>query len=272
MGFADWGRGRTTSESRYRTIPLHRRWINDIVHFGMKAHVMGATWRINLAPLLAARAAGAPAIGWGAIWLKALALVGRRRPELRTAYLPFPWAHFYVHPECVGSVVIERTWRGAAALFFEQIKHPDRISLGELDRTLRSLRQIPVESNGSFRRLIRWSKPPVLVRRLLWSAMLYWWGPLRAKCTGTYAINSFPTGGSITQSAMPISFLLYYGLVEPNGDTEIHVMYDHRVVDGVEIYRIVRDLEATINRDIVAELREQAAAADAEAPLAPATQ
>jgi hypothetical protein len=272
MGFASWARGQAASGPRYRSIPLQRRWINDIVHFGKKSHVMGCTWRINIAPLLAARAASQPAIGWGAIWMKALALVGRRRAELRTAYLPFPWARFYVHPECVCSVVIERTWQDAPALFFEQFAHPDQMSLAEIDRLLRSLRQIPVESNGSFRRLIRWAKPPVLVRRLLWSAMLYWWGPLRAKCTGTYAINSFPTGGSITQSAMPISFLLYYGLVEANGDTQIHIMYDHRVLDGVEVYRIVRDMEVTINRDVVAEIREQFASSQAESALAPAAQ
>jgi hypothetical protein len=272
MGFAAWARGQKASEPRYRSIPLQRRWVNDIVHFGKKAHVMGATWRINIAPVLAARAAGEPAIGWGAIWMKALALVGMRRAELRTAYLPFPWAHLYVHPKCACSVVIERTWQGTAALFFEQISQPDQRSLAELDRILRSLRQIPVESNGSFRRLIRWSRPPVLIRRFLWSAMLYWWGPLRAKCTGTFAINSFPTGGSITQSAMPISFLLYFGLVEANGDAQIQVMYDHRVMDGVDVYRIVRDMEVTINRDIAAEIREQYASAHAGPALAPAAQ
>jgi hypothetical protein len=55
--------------------------------------------------------------------------------------------------------------------------------------------------------------------------------------------------------------MLYYGLVEPNGEMQVDVFYDHRVMDGVEVFRILRDAEATMNRDIVAEL--------AHAPPAP---
>ncbi len=221
-----------SSAPRYRSVPLHRRWINDIIHFGKKSHVMGS------------------------LWMKALALVGQRRPELRTAYLPFPWARLYEHPECVCSVVVERTWQGVQALFFEQITAPEQRSLAELDRMMRKLKNVPIEDNGSFRRLIRYSRPPVLVRRLFWSGMLYWWGWLRTKCTGTFALNSFPTGGVITQSAMAASFVLYYGLVEPNGDAQIQIFYDHRIMDGFEVFRIVRAVDATMNRDLAAELSE----------------
>jgi hypothetical protein len=98
--------------------------------------------------------------------------------------------------------------------------------------------------------------------------MLYWSGPLRAKYIGTCAINPFPTGGIVTQSAMPTSFMLYYGLVEPNGDAAIQIFYDHRVMDGVELYRILRDLEVTMNRDIAAELSEQPASSAAGSAIA----
>jgi len=243
-----------TSERRYRPVPLHRRWINDIVHFGKKSHVMGCNWRINIAPVVAARAARQQAISWTAIWMKALALVGRRRPELQTAYLPFPWARLYQHPQCVCAVLVQRTWRGFPAVFFELITTPDETPLAALDLRLLSLRQLPVERIGNFRRLIRFARPPVIVRRLIWSFGLYWSGALRAKYVGTCAINPFPTGGNITQSVTPLSFLLYYGLVEPNGDTQVQILYDHRVMDGFEVYRLLRDLEATLNRDIVAEL------------------
>jgi len=247
------------SERRYRSVPLQRRWMNDLVHFGKKSHMMGCAWRINLAPVVAARAAAQPAIGWTAIWLKALGLVSLRRPELRTAYLPFPFARLYVHPHLVCTVVIERTWQGASALFFEQFARPEKIPLHELDAALRRLRQVPVESVGSFRRVIRFARPPVIMRRLIWSLALNWSGPLRAKYIGFCGLNPFPTGGSIVQSAVPGTFMLYFGLVEPNGDAQIQTFYDHRMMDGVEVYRIVRDLEATMNRDIVAELKDEAA-------------
>jgi hypothetical protein len=251
------------SKSRYRPVPLHRRWINDIIHFGKKGHVAGCAWRINLAPALAARAAREPAIGWTAMWIKALALVSRRHPELRTAYLPFPWARLYLHPDCVCTVAIERTWQGYSAVFFEQIRQPDTIALTDLDALLRRLKQEPVESFGSFRRMIRFARPPVLVRRLIWSAVLYWSGALRAKYMGTCVLNPFPTGGSVIQSTTPISFLVYFGLVQSNGDTEVQVLFDHRVMDGIDAYRFLRSIEATLNREIVAELKQGARAPQA---------
>jgi hypothetical protein len=243
-----------SAERRYQSVPLHRRWMHDIIHNGKKAHVMGCSWRVNVAPLLAARGARLPPAGWTAIWMKSLALVGRRRPELRTLYMPLPWARLYIHPDMVCTVVIERTWQDVAAVFFEQVAAPDRRSLHELDEMLRQLKQQPVESVGSFRRLIRYARLPVLLRRLIWSLALGWSGPLRMRYFGSAALNPFPVGGHVTQSAMPVSFMLYIGLIESNGDAEIQIFYDHRVMNGVEVYRIVRDLEATMNRDIVAEL------------------
>ena len=261
-----------SAQRRYRSVPLQRRWMNDIVHFGKKSHIMGCAWQINVAPLVAARAAQQrqqqPVIGWTAMWLKALALVSQRRPELRTLYLPFPWARLYVRPETVGTIVIERTWQGVSALFFEQFAAPEKRSLLELDDALRKLKQAPVETVGSFRRLIRISRLPVVLRRLIWSFGLNWSGPLRAKYMGICALNPFPAGGSITQSAMPAAFMLYYGLIGPNGDAQIQTFYDHRIMDGVELYRIVRDLEATMNRDIVAELQGTFAGTLPETPAA----
>jgi hypothetical protein len=248
-------------DRRYRPVPLHRRWINDIAHFGKKAHIFGCNWRINIAPAVAARAAQQPAIGWTAMWMKALALVSRRRPELRTAYLPFPWARLYVHPECVCTVAIDRTWRGISAVFFEQCAQPDTMSLADLDARLRDLKQLPFEKVGGFRRIIRYARPPVIVRRLLWGSILYWSGRRRSRLFGTCALNPFPTGGVVTQSVTPLSFLLYYGLVEPDGDTQVQVFFDHRVMDGIEVYRLIRDIEATMNRDIAAELKGEPASA-----------
>lgn len=235
--------------------------MNEVVHFGKKAHMMGASWRINVAPVLAARAEQQQAIGWTAIWMKALALVSRRRPELRTAYLPFPWARLYEHPEFICTVVFERTWQGASALFFEKFAAADNQPLQDIDISLRKLRQVPVESVGSFRRLIRFSRAPVLVRRLLWSIGLNWSGPFRVRHMGGFCIlNPFPTSGTITQTAVPASLMLYYGLVAPNGEAQVDAFYDHRVMDGIELYRILRDVEATMNRDIVAELKQTAQA------------
>ncbi len=255
------------AKRRYRSVPLQRRWMNDLVHFGLKSHVMGYDWKINIANVVAARGTSSAAINWAAVWMKALSLVGQRRPELRSAYLPFPWARIYVHPQMVCTMVIERTWRGASALFFQQFNAPEKASLRELDASMRRLRQVAVEEVGSFRRMIRLSRPPVLIRRLIWSIGLNWSGPLRAKYFGISAINPFPIGGRIVQTTMPVSFMLYFGLIEPNGDAQIQVFYDHRIMDGVELYKILRDLEVTMNRDIAAELKAISAGASSAAAV-----
>ena len=180
--------------------------INDIMHFGKKAHVVTSNWKVNVAPAVAARAIHRPPISWTAIWMKAISLVGERRDELRTAYIPYPWAHFYVHPHCHCAVVIERTWRSAPAVFFDVFEQPDRMTLAELDSALRNLKQAPVKAchlQADDRR----RAASVLLRRLLWHQLLYWGsGNLRAQLLGTFAVNPFPTGGLITQTAAPISF------------------------------------------------------------------
>ncbi|MGH6725681.1 MAG: hypothetical protein ACREB8_03940 [Pseudolabrys sp.] len=251
------GATRMSPMSRYRSVPLHRRWINDIFHFGKKSHTVVCNWQLNVAPALAARAGGQPAISWTAMWMKALALVAQRRSVLRTAYRPFPWAHLYVHPHSNCAVVIERTWQGEEAVFFEVIEKPDTIPIAELVGVLRKLKQEPVESIITFRLIIAIARLPVLVRRFLWHLVLYWGlGRFPAELLGTIGINPFPTGGTITQTASPIPFVFFIGLVEPNGDTQIQFVFDHRVIDGAEAYRLLRDVEATMNRDIVAELKE----------------
>jgi hypothetical protein len=51
-------------------------------------------------------------------------------------------------------------------------------------------------------------------------------------------------------------FVLCYGLVEPNGDAQIQIFYDHRIMDGFEVFRLVREVEATLNPDLAAEVNE----------------
>jgi hypothetical protein len=239
---------------RYRPLPLHRRWNSDIWHFGLKSHVIRCNWTINVAPVAAARAVWQPPIGWTAIWIKALALASRRRCELRTAYLPFPWARLYVHPHFVCGVAVERTWRGVPATFYEQFRRPDVVSLSNLDAALRSLKQVPVESVGSFRRIIRFSRLPLLARRLIWGSILLWSGRLRSEFMGTFAISPLPTLENVMPSTTPLTFMLYYGLLEPTGEMPVQILFDHRVLNDAEAYRLVRDVEATLNGEIVAEL------------------
>ena len=111
---------------------------------------------------------------------------------VRSAYLPFPWPRLYLHPRAVATLVVEREWNGRQAVFFDQIKRADLLSLAEIDSILRGLRRRLVEDVGGFRRLIRFSRMPWIVRRPLWSFALQWSGRLRSEYFGTYSVHSFP--------------------------------------------------------------------------------
>ena len=242
-------------EFPWSPVPLHRRWMSDVVHFGKKSQVVGGNWTINVSPVAVARKLRRPPIGWGAIWVKAVALAGRKWPELRTAYLPFPWPRLYLHPHPVATMVVERAWNGRPAVFFDQIKRPDQLSLVEIDAILRGLKRRPVESVGGYRRLIRFSRLPWIVRRPVWSFALQWSGWLRSQYFGTYSVHSFPVRrAQVMQSTTPISFSLIYGLLNPDGDVLVQLLMDHRIVDGLTSHRIMLAIEAAMKEDIVAEL------------------
>ena len=113
---------------RYVPISLPRKWARDIMHFSLKTNAVGGNTVINIAPLVVARRAHKPPISHLALLVKALALVSQRRSELRLAYMPLPWPHFYLHPNAVASVVVEREWRGEKAIFVDQVQRPEEKS------------------------------------------------------------------------------------------------------------------------------------------------
>jgi hypothetical protein len=230
--------------------------MSDIGHFGRTSHVVAGNWTVNVGAVAAARRLAHPTAGWGAIWVKAIALASRRRPELRSAYMPYPWPHLYRHPHAVATLVVEREWHGQSAVFFDQVVHPEDLSLAEIDIILKGLRKRPVESVGGYRRLIRYARLPWIIRRPLWTFALKWSGRLRSRYFGTFSVHSFPVrGAQVMQSTTPISFSLIYGLPDADGNVLVQMMMDHRIVDGLAAHRIVRAIETAMREDIVAELR-----------------
>ena len=67
------------------------------MHFGVKSVVGGAS-SIQVARVAEVRRPHQPLISWSALLIKAIALVAKEWPDLRRAYMPFPWAHLYEHP------------------------------------------------------------------------------------------------------------------------------------------------------------------------------
>jgi 2-oxoacid dehydrogenases acyltransferase (catalytic domain) len=245
--------------SRHRRLSLPRLWANDFVHFAAASPTVGGTFSVRVKSAAAARRNCQPLIGWAAILTKAMALTAGRWPQLRQCYMPLLWPHLYEHPHCIASFVVERMWKGERAIFGDQICGPENISLREIDTRLRTIKGAQIEALGGFRRIIRITGYPLLLRRLLWSVVLKGSGRLRARYFGTFCVNLLAGRNmQISQSLTLHAISLFHGPLQPDGIMKLHVFFDHRVIDGAGVARWVADLEATLNHDIVAELNSEA--------------
>jgi hypothetical protein len=245
-------------EATGRNIPLSlpRRFICDLVHFARKVPTVPVQRRMNLAPLVAVRQAAQPRPSWCAIFTKAYAFVAAARPELRRAYLSFPWPHLYEHPISVASVAVERDYGGEQAVFFGHLRSPEQQGLLELDAHLRQLKEAPIESVGLFRRVLYTSRLPRPLRRALWWIGLNVSGSKRAKHLGTFGVSVYSgLGAASLHPLSPLTTALNYGVIQPDGSVDVRLIYDHRVLDGSTIARALLDLERVLTNEIVVEMR-----------------
>src|SRR5262249_38733374 len=195
-------------------------------------------------------------VSWCTLFTKAYGLVAADFPQLRRAYLPLPWPHFYEHPESVASVAVERDYRGESAVFFAHLRAPENQALADLDAHLRRFKEGPVESHGLFRRALRVSRLPRPLRRLLWWVGLNSSGHKRAQRMGTFGVSVYSALGAESFSHLsPLTTSLSYGVIGPDGRVAVRVAYDHRVMDGATVARALAAVEDVLNREILAEVK-----------------
>jgi hypothetical protein len=242
---------------RYVRLSLSRLWIRDLVHFGSKARVVGGTTSLRVSDVAMSRRSRQPLISWNAILVKAIAITSQKWPQLKRAYIPFPWPHLYEHPHCVVSLVLEREWRGEHSVFFDQIHAPEHKSLREIDHELSVMKGSEVESVGGFRRLIRITRYPLPLRRLIWRIALYGSGRMKSRYFGTFSLNSLASRHlRTTQSTTLVSISFEYSATQLDGHMPVQIFFDHRVIDGVAGHRLCADLQSVLNHEIVAELNK----------------
>jgi hypothetical protein len=240
--------------SRWSSVPLQRRWIVDALAVGRTMHIAGGGGPMNVAPAAEARRRKQPAISWDAIWIKAVALAAKERPELQTAYMPYPWAHFYVHPYPVAAVAVERMWNGEPAVFMEPMSDPAALSLFEIDQRCKALATLPIASVGSFRRLIRITRLLWILRRAIWHIAAYWSGSLRSSYLGTYTTMKSPRRIQVHQNTPNIPFAFHWSTPDPKGDLTVEILFDHRVVDAAGAVRVMLAVERAMNGAVAQEL------------------
>lgn len=227
-----------------------------MLHFARKVPLVAGERILRVRALAEARKALVAPPSWHALVTKGLGLVSMRVPELRRAYLPYPWPRLYEAPYSVASVVFDREFQGEPAIFLAPLIQPEQRTLAEIQAKVQAWKVNPIEAHGALRRLVRNAKPPLPIRRLLWAVGLYGSGYFRARNFGTFAVNS--VAGFRSKMLMfqtPITSIWYYGTVTRNGEMTVQVAFDHRVFDGVIIARAMSELENVFHNELLAEVK-----------------
>jgi hypothetical protein len=240
---------------RNRALSPFRKLVIELSHHTQK--VPGGTVErpMDLSALIAARQACLPKPSWTAIFLKAMGIVAAEQPALRCAYMPFPWMHLYEHPINIANFTIERRFQDEDVVFFAQVRSPERRSLKELDKIIRTCQEEPLESLKFFKRTIRMSKVPWLFRRLTWWVSLNLFGKLRCHNFGTFSLTSVAAaGGGVLHMEPLLTSTVHYGLFDERGSLPMRITFDHRAVDGCVVARALVRLEEVLHHEVLQEI------------------
>lgn len=222
------------------------------------------TRSVNLRPLLEARAQAANPPGWAAIFVKAFALVARERPILRTLYVKWPLPGFYELPRSVAMVAIARTAGGEECVLPQRVTAPDEITLGEVEALIRQAKEAPIDTVPAFRKMLRATRLPLPLRRLLWAVGLNL-GRQRANYFGSFGVTSVAAYGPGELHALsPGPFVLSYGVVKADQSLDVVLRWDHRVTDAAPMAQALTRLEQVLNTEIVAEICAQSQQGEAK--------
>jgi hypothetical protein len=254
-----------------RKVSLPRRFIVDLMRASMRVPFVSLRRTLDIGPLLEARALAAPSPGWAAIFVKAFALVAKDQPVLRTLYAKWPWAHFFELPRSVAMVAIARVEDGQDCILPEKVAAPEELTLTEIDARIRRAKQAPIEEIGAFKQIMKATRLPLPLRRLVWGIGLGF-PRLHANYFGTFGVTSVAAyGPGELHAVSPGPFVVTYGRVNADRTIDVVIRWDHRVTDAAFISKVLTRLEQVLNSEIPAELRGQGQPAEPRPVRAVAT-
>lgn len=244
------------SKPKGRTLPIspYRRSVAELMHFSQQVPAVTAERRMDLSPLIAARASAAVRSSWTVIFSKAFAMLGRDYPVLRQSFMKFPWARIYEHPHSIAALNIERRLPTEDIVIFCLISRPENRTLAEMDAKVRYHRETPVEQLRCYIRSERMGKLPWPTRRHVWWASVNMFGRRRCHNFGTFSVSSIASHGAGLLTVVPLlTSAIHYSLFE-GSVLPMRMTFDHRVMDGATVARVLTDFEQVLNRELVKEL------------------
>lgn len=247
---------------RWRSLSVNRRMIAELMAACRSMPIITIERRMQLGELVSARNALPDPPSWVAIFAKAYALAAVKRSELRRAYMPYPWPHFYETEGSVASIAVERDYCGESTVFFGQYFRPEEQSLDQLQKAIEHWRDTPVGEVRDFRRLLKFMRLPRLLRRFCWWYALEVAGRHRVRQFGTFGISSTASAGATCRNLIaPVPCTLNYDLFAEDGSLPVRLHFDHRVFDGMPAARALAEIEHELLTTILRELRDLAAPA-----------
>jgi hypothetical protein len=232
-----------------------RRLVIDLMSLSMKVPTVTVDRRMNLGRLVAARQRCTPRPTWTAIFTKAYALVAAREPILRRSYMICPWARFYEHPKNIATLNIGRCVNDEEIVLHAHMRSPEHRDLRAIDKIVHYFMETPVTEIASYRRVVRVSHLPGVLRRLIMWLTLNLFGRRRCHNLGTFGISSVAGQGAGLLNLVPLlTTTLHYGLMDDKGFLDMRLAFDHRVLDGALAAESLLNLESTLLGQILDEV------------------
>jgi hypothetical protein len=247
-----------------RSLPItpFRRVVTDLMHFSQQVPAVTAERRMDLNQLVAIRAAASPRPRWTVLFAKAYGILGRDYPELRQAYLKFPRPRLYEHPHSIAALNVTRCVAGEDVVLFCLIRSPENRSLASMDEMVRVYQEEPVETLRAYKRTCAVSRIPWPIRHLFWWSALNMFGRRRCHNFGTFGVSSIASQGAGLVTLIPVlTSSLHYGQFDNRGSLDVRITWDHRVMDGALVARMLTDLESILTREMVWEVTSSRRAA-----------
>lgn len=240
-------------------IPAHRSIVADIMHYGRKMPLVSCMRVLSAPDLPKLRHNAAQRIAWPMILMKAFALVMRNRPELRQVYMTFPCPHLYESDTITCMVPVNRRVDGRFRLFFARFESPQQRPLHWLQRELVKHSYGPIANIRFFRNQIWFGRLPLPLRKALWQVVWRLSPANRVRYLGNCSFSQNVQGtthglGNFT----PQTTSFGHGNLERDGSCRLTFTWDHRVLDALDAWLVLNELEDSLRGPICDELRAMA--------------
>jgi hypothetical protein len=243
--------------SQIVSLSTTRRAVIAMLDYAKAIPTVPVARRMDLAPLMAARAQSAQPPSWSAIFMRAYGITSMKLNQLRRCWLSWPYPRLYEHPSSECAVAVDREWEGERAVFYNRVCAPETLSLDNIHNHLTRLQTEDIRTLSAFRSLLRFGKLPRLLQKMIMKWKLDVSGPRHVRAMGTFGLTNYGMLGA--ESLHPIgpqATVLTLGPISPKGEITVKLIYDHRIFDGGYIARSLKHLEEVLHTSILGELRQ----------------